>query len=193
VPASVRSTDDRFPWNVRAEFRWNLFGACHFPSEFGDEIFGTTRRMSLFDPCFRRKNPPVNGRAAIFFRFFFHLFRRGFCLERPFTEGFRAFAACGLLDFFRFRRDRPRPDRTPGTPLSRILQAVYTCTEVHGLCGYVRCAFPCLLSCCRRPAGGASVWRGCVQLWPRRNSFVFFGRSVVFHSRGDHFHSPLRN
>jgi hypothetical protein len=39
VPASVRSTDDRFPWNVRAEFRWNLFGACHFPSEFGDEIF----------------------------------------------------------------------------------------------------------------------------------------------------------
>jgi hypothetical protein len=89
----------------------------------------TTRRPSLFDRCFRRKNPPVNGRAAIFF----HLFRRGFCLERPFTEGFRAFAACGLWDFFRFGRDRPRPDRTPGTHLSRTLQDSRYCNKMHGL------------------------------------------------------------
>jgi hypothetical protein len=166
---SFRRRCDRPTTDFRGMCARNFDGICSVPvispRNLATKFLGTTRRMSLFDPCFRRKNPPVNGRAAIFFRFFFHRFRRGYPLERPFTEGFRAFAACGLLDFFPFRRDRPRPDPTPGTPLSRILQAVYTCTEVHGLCGYVRCAYPCLLSCCRRPAGGAS---GLARLRPAR-------------------------
>jgi hypothetical protein len=44
--------------------------------------------------------------------------------------------------------------------LCRPPDTVTKCT----VCGDVRCASSWLLSCCRRPAGGASVGRGCVQL-----------------------------
>jgi hypothetical protein len=59
---------------------------------------GTTRRPPFFDLCFARKNPLVNACVAIFSATSVVLFR----LEWPFTERFRAFAACCLLDFFRF-------------------------------------------------------------------------------------------
>jgi hypothetical protein len=112
----------------------------------------------------RRSNErPVNGRAAIFFRFFFHLFRRGFCLERPFTEGFRAFSPCGLLDFFRFGRHRPRPDRTPRTHLSRTLQASRYCNKMHGLWRRSLREFAVIVVL-PPTRGRASVGRGCVQL-----------------------------
>jgi hypothetical protein len=95
---SCRRPCDRPATDFRGMCARNFDGICSVPvispRNLATKFSDTTRRPSLFDPCFRRKNPPVNGRAAIFFRFFFHLFRRGFCLERPFTEGFRAFAAC---------------------------------------------------------------------------------------------------
>jgi hypothetical protein len=95
---SCRRPCDRPTTDFRGMSARNFDGICSVPvispRNFGTKVLGTTRRMSLFDLCFRRKNPPINGRAAIFFRIFSHLFRRGFCLERTFTEGFRAFAAC---------------------------------------------------------------------------------------------------
>jgi hypothetical protein len=191
---SFRRPCDRPATDFRGMSARNFDGICSVPvispRNLATKFSDTTRRPSLFDPCFRRKNPPVNGRAAIFFRFFSHRFRRGYPLERPFTEGFRAFAACGLFPL-------PTKPAASGSDAGNTIIS-YFAGSLH----LYRSARFVWLRSLRLPVfllvlpptreRGVGFGAAASSCGPDAIVLCFsVGQSVVFHSRRDHFHSPL--